>query len=242
MLGERDTAAILTVGDELTSGDVENTNASWLARRLEALGVRVRLVASVPDEVDAIARFLRLHRQDATYTIVTGGLGGTPDDVTREGVAAAFDVACALDERAAGPLRERFEARMTDYVLRWAVLPVGCSPIENPLGGAPGFELENVLVLPGLPAEMRACFASLEPRFAGEPIRQTRLVYDLAESDIVDALRRFGDEFPGVAVGSYPSFDGGRKRVQLVLKAREASELTAASAWLAEAIARVPSP
>src|SRR6185503_1065568 len=105
---------IITVGDELTSGDVENTNASWLARRLEALGVKVRLVASLTDEVEQIAWFLRQHRHDATYVFVTGGLGGTPDDVTREGVAAAFGVGCALDERAAGPLRERYAERLNE--------------------------------------------------------------------------------------------------------------------------------
>src|SRR4051794_37477106 len=103
-----ETAVILTVGNEILSGDVENTNASWLARRLESLGVAVRLAASVPDEVHAIAGFLRLHAADATHVIVTGGLGGTPDDVTREGVAATFAVGLVLDERAAGPLRERF--------------------------------------------------------------------------------------------------------------------------------------
>src|SRR4051812_25702390 len=107
-----ETAVIVTVGNELTSGDVENTNASWLARRLEALGVSVRLVAAVPDEVEAIASFLSLHREDGTHVFVTGGLGGTPDDVTREGVAAAFGVVCELDERAAQPLRERFDARL----------------------------------------------------------------------------------------------------------------------------------
>src|SRR5690348_13216665 len=95
------TALILTVGNELTSGDVENTNASWLARRLEALGIQVRLMASVTDEVGAISSFLRQHRHDTTHVFVTGGLGGTPDDVTREGVAAAFGIGCALDERAA---------------------------------------------------------------------------------------------------------------------------------------------
>jgi molybdenum cofactor synthesis domain-containing protein len=237
-----ETAAIVTIGDELTSGDVENTNASWLARRLEALGVGVRLVAAVPDDVEAIGDLLRRHRGDVTHVVVSGGLGGTPDDVTREGVAAAFGVECALDERAAGPIRARFAERMTEYALRWACLPVGCAPIPNPLGGAPGFELENVVVLPGLPSEMRATFESIEARFSGTPIRQQRLAYDLAESDIAGALSAVGARFPDVAVGSYPSFDGGRKRVQLVLKGRDEAALEAATTWLAEAIANRRAP
>src|SRR4051794_7071999 len=166
------TAVIVTVGDELTSGDVENTGASWLARRLEAAGVRVVLQASLRDDVLAIAGFLRQHRHDARHVFVTGGLGGTPDDVTREGVAAAFGVGCVLDERAAAPLRAGIAGRLGAYALRWATLPEGSVPLQNPLGGAPAFQLANVWVLPGLPAEMRACFEAIAPRFAGAPILQ----------------------------------------------------------------------
>jgi molybdenum cofactor synthesis domain-containing protein len=85
-------AAILTIGNELLSGDVENTNGSWLARRLEAIGVPVRLIAVLPDDIHAIAEFVKTSAQAADAVIVTGGLGGTPDDVTREALAAAFHV------------------------------------------------------------------------------------------------------------------------------------------------------
>ncbi len=86
------TAVLLTVGNEIVSGDVENTNASWLARRLAALGVSVRLIACVRDEIEEVAAFLRAEGPHADVVIVTGGLGGTPDDLTREAVAAAFGV------------------------------------------------------------------------------------------------------------------------------------------------------
>ena len=85
-------AAILTIGNELVSGDTENTNASWLARRLESLGVQVVLSAAVPDETDRIVEFLRREAVRVDHLIVTGGLGGTPDDITRESLAAAFGV------------------------------------------------------------------------------------------------------------------------------------------------------
>ena len=84
------TAAIVTIGNELTSGDVVNTNGSWLARRLESLGLSVRLVASVPDELETIAALVREQAAAVDAVVVTGGLGGTPDDITREAVAAAF--------------------------------------------------------------------------------------------------------------------------------------------------------
>ena len=86
------TAAILTIGNELTSGDVADTNGSWLASRLERIGVRVAILAAVPDEIDAVARFIRREAPEADFVLVTGGLGGTPDDLTREAIAAAFGV------------------------------------------------------------------------------------------------------------------------------------------------------
>jgi nicotinamide-nucleotide amidase len=234
---DRRSAVILTVGNELTSGDVENSNASWLARSLEALGCGVRLSASVPDDVEAIARFLRLHRDDADCVIVTGGLGGTPDDVTREGIAAAFESEVVLDEEAAAPLRERFAARgLTEYAERWATLPRGSEPLGNPLGGAPAFVLSEVYVLPGVPAEMRACFESISERFQGAPIRQARLRYSLVESDLVGAMVEFSERFGDVALGSYPSFDDGRREVELVLKSRDATRLREAVAWLESAV------
>src|ERR671937_1152228 len=157
--GSERTAVVLTVGNEIVSGDVENTNASWLARRLAALGIEVTLIAAVRDDVDEIAALLRAERPRADFVFVTGGLGGTPDDITREGVAAAFGLPCEEIAAVAATLRGRFEGRgLGDYAARWACLPRGAEPLENPLGGAPGFVLENVLVFPGLPREMEAMF------------------------------------------------------------------------------------
>jgi nicotinamide-nucleotide amidase len=228
---------IVTVGNELTSGDVENSNASWLARRLESLGCHVRLVASLPDEVQTIARFLRMHREDADCVIVTGGLGGTPDDLTRQAIATAFSVECVLDERAAEPLRKRFAERgLTAYTERWATLPRGAEPLGNPLGGAPAFVIGQVFVLPGVPAEMQACFESIAQRFRGDPIRQVRLRYSLAESDLAVALVAFAEHFGEVSLGSYPSFGDGHREVELVLKSRDEAGLAAAVTWLRTAV------
>src|SRR5262245_7045189 len=149
--------AILTIGNEVVCGDVHDTNAVWLARRLESLGVRVVLTASVPDEIDAIAGFVRRERDRVDQLVVTGGLGGTPDDVTREALAAAFEVKQAEVPELAADLRRRYP-KSPDYAARWALLPVGSRPLSNPHGGAPGFVIENVWVLPGLPSEMEAMF------------------------------------------------------------------------------------
>ncbi|MFL5959956.1 MAG: competence/damage-inducible protein A [Gaiellaceae bacterium] len=230
------TASILTIGNELVSGDVPNTNASWLARRLAPLGVEVRLTAALPDEIDAVAEFVRAEAVRVDFLLVTGGLGGTPDDLTREALAAAFGVPQEEVPEVAGQLRVRF-TRDPEYAARWALLPRGSRPLANPMGGAPGFALENVYVLPGLPSEMEAMFASIEEEFRrGSPIESWRRVYRTYESVIASTLAEAGERWPGVLVGSYPSFGAGGFTVEIVLKSSDAAALAAASAWLESAI------
>jgi molybdenum cofactor synthesis domain-containing protein len=230
------TAAILTIGNELVSGDVPNTNASWLAKRLAPLGVEVRLTAALPDEIDVIAEFIRAEAARVDFLVATGGLGGTPDDLTREALAAAFGVPQEEVPEVAAALRERF-TRDPEYAARWALLPRGSRPLENPLGGAPGFVIENVYVLPGLPSEMEAMFDSIAEEFRrGSPIESWRKVFRTYESVIASALRETGERWPAVLVGSYPGFGSGRFTVEVVLKSSDVAQLAEASAWLESAI------
>jgi molybdenum cofactor synthesis domain-containing protein len=230
------TASILTIGNELVSGDVPNTNAGWLARRLAPLGVAVRLTAALPDEIDTVAAFVRSEAPRVDFLFVTGGLGGTPDDLTREAIAAAFGVPQEEATEVAAQLRARF-TRDPEYAARWALLPRGSRPLANPLGGAPGFALENLYVLPGLPSEMEAMFAAIEEEFRrGSPIGAWRRVYRTYESVIASALAEADERWPGVMVGSYPSFGASGFTVEVVLKSSDAEALEAASTWLASAI------
>jgi molybdenum cofactor synthesis domain-containing protein len=230
------TASILTIGNELVSGDVPNTNAAWLARRLAPLGVTVRLTAALPDEIDTVANFVRAEASRVDFLLVTGGLGGTPDDLTREAIAAAFGVQQEEVPALAAALRARF-TRDPEYAARWALLPRGSRPLANPHGGAPGFALENVYVLPGLPSEMEAMFAAVEEDFRrGSPIESWRRVYRTYESVIASSLAEAMERWPRVLVGSYPSFGAGGFTVEVVLKSSDAVELAAASSWLESAI------
>ena len=137
--------------------------------------------------------------------LVTGGLGGTPDDLTREAVAAAFGVPQVEQPDVAARLRARF-TRDPEYAARWALLPEGSRPLENPLGGAPGFAIGNVWVMPGLPAEMEAMFDSFADELrAGDPIGCWRRTYRTTEGRIVSVLQAMTEHHPGVLVGSYPS-------------------------------------
>ena len=229
-------AAILTIGNELLSGDVENTNGSWLARRLEAIGVPVRLIAVLPDDIEAIADFVKTSAENADAVLVTGGLGGTPDDVTREALAAAFGVAQEEVSELADELRGRFLSD-PEYAARWANLPAGARPLENPLGGAPGFVVGSVYVLPGLPAEMKAMFGTVVPELQTESsITSWRRVYETTEARIVGVLEAMGDRYPGVLVGSYPKFHVEGATVEVVVKSSDPAALEAAVAWIEQAL------
>ena len=232
------TAVVLTVGNEIVSGDVENTNASWLCRRLAELGVQVKLVAAVRDEIDEIAAFVRAESPRVERVFVTGGLGGTPDDVTREAVAAAFGVPCEEIAPLADDLRRRFRPHgLGDYAARWACIPRGAVPLENPLGGAPGFVVGNVHVLPGLPSEMAAMFDAIADRFRGRPIATWRRTYRTTEGGIVAVLEEATRRHPAVAVGSYPRFHPDGPEVEVVLKSADETALAEATGWLEAALA-----
>jgi molybdenum cofactor synthesis domain-containing protein len=229
----------VTIGNELLSGDVENTNGSWLARRLEAIGVPVRLIAVLPDDIEAIAEFVRTSSGTADVVLVTGGLGGTPDDITREAISAAFGVEQEEVPELADELRARFLSD-PEYAARWAQLPVGSRPLENPLGGAPGFVIGNVYVLPGLPSEMEAMYERVEPELAAErPIGSWRRSYRTRESTIVNVLVESAKLHPGVLVGSYPRFGSAGPEVDVVLKSADPEALRAAVAWIVEALEEV---
>ena len=229
-------ATILTIGNELVSGDVANTNASWLAKRLEPLGVRVELIACVPDDIEVIAELVRERAPRSDVVLVTGGLGGTPDDLTREALAHAFGVPQSEVPEVAAALRARF-TRDPEYAARWALLPQGARPLENPLGGAPGFAIENVYVLPGLPAELEAMFDTFADELrGGSPIGSWRRTYRTRESVIASILVECGERWPSVLVGSYPAFHAHGPEVEVVVKSSDEAELAAAAAWIEDAL------
>ena len=225
-------AAILTIGNELVSGDVPNSNASWIAQRLERLGVKVVLMAAVPDDEERIVEFVRRESSRLDHLFVTGGLGGTPDDITREAIAAAFAVEQEVVPELADDLRARFKGA-PEYAARWAALPKGSRMLENPLGGAPGFRIANVWVYPGLPSEMEAMFQQYEEELRTEaPIRVWRRKERTRESTIAPALEEATLRWPLVSVGSYPAFQPDGPLVEVVLKSANEAQFEEAVGFL----------
>lgn len=230
-------AGIITVGDELLAGDIENTNARWLATQLADRGVAVRRIVTLPDDVDAIARRVRTDADRFDAVLVTGGLGGTPDDVTMDAVARAFDRPLEVDELARADVietldrirRERRPGLELDIEAE-ASLPAGASPILNEVGISPGCVIDDVYVFPGVPREMKRMFETVADRFVGDlHTRSTRTARP--ESHIAGLLSEAKAEFD-VAVGSYPNMDDGTKRIKV--SGVDPDRVDAAYEWLAE--------
>ena len=228
--------ALLTVGDELLAGDTVNTNANWLAAELSDRGVAVKRILSVPDDRSVIAERVRAYADAFDAVIVTGGIGGTPDDVTMDAVADAFDrelAATDLTREAVtdhlAAIRERLPDSEVDVdVEAEAAIPVGSRPILNDPGLAPGCVVEGVYVMPGIPEELKAMFESVADEFAGD--RRSRFLYTVEpESDIVPALETAGERFD-VAVGCYPDREAAHNRLKVT--ATDDDALDAAAAWL----------
>jgi molybdenum cofactor synthesis domain-containing protein len=228
--------ALITVGDELLSGDTVNTNANWLAAELSERGVAVKRVLSIPDDRGEIADRVRGYAADFDAVIVTGGIGSTPDDVTMEAVADAFDREMAPTdltvesvERRLEAIRERVPDREFDVdVAAEAAIPAGSRPLLTEAGLAPGCVIEGVYVMPGIPDELKAMFATVADEFAGD--RRSRFLYTVEpESNIVPTLEAAMERFD-VAVGCYPDREADHNRLKVT--ATDDDALDDAAAWL----------
>ncbi|HET7324660.1 MAG TPA: molybdopterin-binding protein [Halococcus sp.] len=236
--------ALLTIGDELLAGDTENTNATWLAGHLSDRGATVARILVIPDDRELIATKVNEYSTKFDAVILTGGLGGTPDDITMDAVAQAFDRPLVVNERAREAVEKRVEAVREEYpdidvdIDAEASIPEGSRPLLNDPGLAPGYVLENVYVLPGIPEEMKAMFGKIEERFAGAVDSRT-FYTPTPEADLISDLTDAGERFE-VSVGCYPDREVRHNRIKLV--GEDTGELDAAADWLKERIETVPAP
>jgi nicotinamide-nucleotide amidase len=211
--------AIVSVGDELLSGDTLNTNSAWLGQVFSGLGYAVVLEVTVPDDVPDIVDALHLAAKTADMVLIEGGLGPTSDDLTREGIAAAAQVELCRDADVEKRLREWFMAHgrpVHDISLRMADVPAGAEVLPNPAGQAPGLRLVVngcvVYAVPGVPAEMRAIVTeSILPDLlrrgdATSHVRTTTLrIAVRGESEVATAVSGAGPTPPGVRVAYLPT-------------------------------------
>ena len=225
------TAAVLIIGNEILSGRTKDANLPYLGERLGELGIRLAEARVVADQKDEIVAAVNALRQRYTYVFTTGGIGPTHDDITAECVAAAFGRPLIRNPEALGLLQAHYApGDLNEARLRMANTPEGATLIENPISHAPGFRIENVHVMAGVPAVMRAMFDSLAPGLTGgPPLRSRTLVSDLPEGALAAGLGALQERYPEVDIGSYPSFRDGRPSVAVVLRATDEPRLAAAA-------------
>ncbi|MCH8858751.1 MAG: competence/damage-inducible protein A, partial [Proteobacteria bacterium] len=211
-----------------------------IAKRLNSLGVRLAEARVVADKEDAIVAAVNELRARHDYVMTTGGIGPTHDDITAAAIAAAFgrplirnpEIVAILEDAYRGSDMELNEARLS-----MADTPEGAILIDNPVSGAPGWQIENVFVFAGVPKIMQAMFESMIHRLTGgEPLTERSVVVDIGEGVLAAALADIQAAHPDLSIGSYPYYRGGAFGVKIVLRGTDEAELDACAETVAEAL------
>jgi FAD synthetase len=231
------TAGIILVGNEILSGKIVDANASYLCHELRALGVEVRRITVIPDEVDLIAT--EVARFGAEYDVVftSGGVGPTHDDVTIEGVARAAGVPVIRHPALVALLRGHYGDALTDAHLKMAEVPDGAELVVDESVRFPTILMRNVYILPGVPEIFRRKFDAIRERFRDQPIFLKNVFVRIGEGTLADHLNALLRDYPELLLGSYPEFSNPEYKVKVTLESRDGAFLEHA---LAEFLKRLP--
>ena len=223
------TACMLVIGNEILSGRTQDENLRYVALGLNEVGVRLAEARVIPDVPETIVRTVNECRKAFDYVFTSGGIGPTHDDITSECVAAAFGVALHRDPKAVAILAAYLPpGGLNEARLRMATVPVGAELIQNPVSAAPGFRFENVYVMAGVPAVMKAMFDGVKGTLKGGRKMHSRAVrVELAEGAIAETLSKLQDANPDVEIGSYPAMRRGNFGVSVVMRGPDEARLDA---------------
>ena len=235
------TACLVIIGNEILSGRTQDANLAIIGKKCDTLGIRLTEARVIADVESDIVETVNTCRRLFTYVFTTGGIGPTHDDITAAAIARAFNVEVVRNEEAVIAMDRYYEPRrLTEARLKMADIPEGALLIDNPVSGAPGFQLENVFVLPGVPSIMDAMFDGLTDRLVGgDPVLTDNITTNLLESEIAADLGVLQEKYPDVSMGSYPYFRKGKLGVNLVLRGTDAGRMNAAADELATTIRRL---
>ena len=220
-------AAILIIGNEILSGRTQDTNTNTLASWLNSIGVKVNEVRIIPDQEDIIVETLNLLRKSNNYVFTTGGIGPTHDDITAQSVAKAFGLKYELHKEGYKILEAYYQpGEFNEGRQKMIWMPANADLILNPTSGAPGFIVENVFCLPGVPSIMKSMLGGLKNKIVGgDPILSYTISLKTVESEIANSLTRVQEENQGVEIGSYPFFHAGKLGVSIVLRSENQSKI-----------------
>ena len=231
-------AAILIIGNEILSGRTQDTNTSTLATWLNSIGVKVNEVRVIPDVEKTIIDTLNFLRKENNYVFTTGGIGPTHDDITAQSVSKAFDRKYEIHKEAFKILERYYQpGEFNEGRQRMVWMPENAELILNPTSGAPGFSVENVFCLPGVPSIMKSMLGGLKNKIVGgEPILSLTISLRTVESEIANSLTKVQDKNKDVEIGSYPFFHAGKLGVSIVLRSENQSKIDSCNSEILEFI------
>ncbi|MGC1495309.1 MAG: molybdopterin-binding protein [Sulfitobacter sp.] len=235
------TAAMLVIGDEILSGRTRDSNMYHLAGQLSEIGVDLKEVRVVGDESDTIIAAVKALSEAYEYVFTSGGIGPTHDDITADCIAAAFSQHIDVRDDARAILAEHYAKSGTELNtarLRMARIPDGATLIDNPVSAAPGFKLENVHVMAGVPSVFQAMVASVIPSLTGgAALISKTLRIDRGEGDIAGPLGALAAAFPALSMGSYPFQKDGKYGANIVIRGTDEGQIDDALSQLGAAFA-----
>ena len=231
------TVGILVIGNEILSGKVVDQNSPYLCEQLRGLGVDVERIVTIPDVIDVIAAEVKVMSRAYDFVFTSGGVGPTHDDLTMEGIAAAFgrstEVADSIEQR----IRQEIGGDLNESQLKMARIPSGATLLDSGDLWIPLVIVENVYILPGIPELLQKKFDSVRDHFRGEPITLKRVYVRQPESAIAEVLHELLRHFPNLMLGSYPAIREKSFKVLLTLESRDAVYVNEA---LESLLARLP--
>ena len=240
------TAAVLVIGDEILSGRTQDVNIAAIARFLAPFGIDVCEARCVPDIEAEIVAAVNALRARYTYVFTTGGIGPTHDDITADAIGAAFDRPVEHHPEAMAMLAARYApGEFNDRRQRMARIPKGATLVKNPVSTAPGFQIENVFVLAGVPKIMQAMLEDVAPRLSRTtPVQSLNITIRMPEGRIAAELAAIQERHQEVSIGSYPFFTASGSMAEmrasvgttLVVRGRDPARVEAACADIEEMV------
>ena len=220
-------ASLIIIGNEILSGRTQDKNLSYLANWLNEIGIQLAEVRVIRDEEEIVVETVNYLRSTYDYVFTTGGIGPTHDDITSLCIAKAFGVELEINSGALGILKEYYkDGELTDARMKMTKMPVGSELIENPVSRAPGFKMDNVFVLAGIPSIMQGMLEGARKYLTvGEVVKSKSIDVFTPESNVADALTDLQNKYSEVEIGSYPFNKDNRFGTSVVMRSSDEEKL-----------------
>ena len=220
-------AAILIIGNEILSGRTQDTNTTTIALWLNSIGVKVQEVRVIPDIEETIIDTVNHLRKVNDYVFTTGGIGPTHDDITAESISKAFNLNYKIHKEAFMILEAYYKpGEFNEGRQKMVWMPENANLILNPTSGAPGFNVENVFCLPGVPSILKSMLGGLKNKIVGgDPILSHTISLRTVESEIAQSLTNVQNNNKDIEIGSYPFFQAGKLGVSIVIRSEKKSKI-----------------